>query len=332
MIVKYAKAIINKTKDFHEDYAIYIECNHLCRYPIVAKCIELYPECLTNGGMKSYLLLHFILENQRSNIDLALLLIEKNPRSVSEEDLDESLAIHVELKNRCRSIILCKCVELNPWSLKALGQYRSMSLHLLLENPLSTVEDAMMMIEKFPEALEHRHSYGFLPLHLECMVQCRSPIISKCIELYPAALSIADQCGYLPLHRLLRSDSSSVEDVLVAIEKYPAALQILTDDGHLPLHLECAGKGRSSIISKCIELYPEALSISDNNRNLPLTWLFINASSTIEDALMLIEKYPAALRHQNIHGNLPLHYECGKQFRSSIVSKCIECHPESLDD
>jgi hypothetical protein len=58
----------------------------------------------------------------------------------------------------------------------------------------------------------------------------------------------------------------------------------------------------------------------------------ISSGLTIEDELLMIEKYPAALKHRDVNGNLPIHVECEKLFRSAIISKCIELYPESLAD
>jgi hypothetical protein len=168
-----------------------------------------------------------------------------------------------------------------------------------LNNILSDTEDALMMMEKYPAALRQPIYSGDLPLHIECINRCRSAVITRCIELYPEALAAANDDGSMPLHLLLNRRRSDIKDALIMIEKYPAALKHPNRDEELPLCVECSNRCRSAIISKCIELYPEALSKTDFNRYLPLHWLLENDFSTIEDALMMIEKYPSALQHQN---------------------------------
>jgi hypothetical protein len=146
-------------------------------------------------------------------------------------------------------------------------------------------------------------------LHLECINRCRSSVLSKCIERYPEALAKADDNGYLPLHLLLVNRSSTIEDALMMMEKYPTALQHQSNQGSLPLHFECFSRCRSIIISKCIELYPEAVAVVNNSSRLPLHELLINDVSSTEDALMMMEKYPAALAHQIEHELVPIHIE-----------------------
>jgi ankyrin repeat protein len=251
------------------------------------------------------------------------------------DDIDiDMLDLHEECRKRCRSSIIRQYIERYPESLTKANREENLPLHMLLHNEASTIEDVLMMIEKYPAALLHKNNRGKLPLHIECMNQCRSSIISKCIELYPELhgrpFVQADWRGYLPLHFLLENYSSTVEDGLMMIEKYPAGLEEYLY-GYLPLHIECKHRCRSSIIAKCIELYPEASKVVDDTGNMPLHWLLWNEMPTIDDVLMVIKLYPPALRHQDEDGQLPLHIECRNQCRSPIISKCIEVYPQGLE-
>jgi hypothetical protein len=178
--------------------------------------------------------------------------------------------IHKECWNQCRSSIILTYIDQHPESLAIASEHRWLPLHILLSNTSSSIDIALMMSEKYPAALQHRDNFGDLPLHMECYTHCRSSIISRCIELYPEALAIADGQGILPLHSLLLSKSSSVEDALLMIEKYPAALQHRDYNGYLPLHMECDERCRSTIISKCIELFPEGLAVASKREDISL--------------------------------------------------------------
>jgi hypothetical protein len=71
------------------------------------------------------------------------------------------------------------------------------------------------------------------------------------------------------------------------------------------LHEECSNQCRSSILLRLIEENPNSLTIAKEGY-LPLHLLLCNSSSSTDDALMMIEKYPAALQHQNIIMVTPL--------------------------
>jgi hypothetical protein len=150
-------------------------------------------------------------------------------------------------------------IELNPEYLATPDAKGNLPLHKLLESRSSSVEDVLKMVEACPAALEHQNIEGYLPLHFECIYHGRSPILTRFIQLCPESLSVMTEYGYLPLHNLLHSTSSSIDDTLMMIEAYPSALQERDIDGFLALHNECMNQCRSSILNKCIELYPESL-------------------------------------------------------------------------
>jgi ankyrin repeat protein len=265
--------------------------------------------------------------------ELLKLFYRKEIMAECHHDILDELDILDECKNDCRSSIIRQYIELYPQSLSIADEAGYLPLHLLLWNEYSTIEDALMMIETYPAALQHQDNYHTLPIHIECNKKFRLTIIHKCIELYPESLKILDHWGNMPLHKLLRNDDDKLpshDAALLMMEKYPAALEYRDHQGYLPILMECVYRHRSIIISKCIELYPESLSTADPEGYLPLHRLLQNVSSPSDAVLIMIEKYPAALRHRNDYGELPLHIECRHQCRSSIIRQFIELYPESL--
>jgi hypothetical protein len=176
-----------------------------------------------------------------------------------DRSADAAIHLHEEIKNQCRSAILRKYIEECPECLGKVDKEGYLPLHRLLHNHSSSIDDALIMIEKYPASLRQSKA-GSLPLHVECSNQCRSAIISKCIELYPEALAKANRIGDLPLHRLFWRDLSTIGDALTMIEKFPASLQHSDTSGYYPIHVECWSQCRAIIIAKCIEIYPEALN------------------------------------------------------------------------
>jgi hypothetical protein len=191
----------------------------------------------------------------------------------------------------------------------------------------TTITEALARNRNLHQQIVAKNKFA---LHEECRNLCRLAIMSQHIEQYPQVLAAIDEQGNLPLHCLLLNKLSSIEDVSMMIDKYPAALQYRNSDGNLPLHIECRYQCRSSVISKCIHIYPKALVKNDAEINLPLHLILYNKSSSVEDVLTMIEKYPAALKNQNINGDFPFQIECKYQRRSPIIAKCIALHPEGL--
>jgi hypothetical protein len=270
------------------------------------------------------------------DVDEVLRAINADPEKLRVRDGSGNLPIHVECKNQCRSTAISKLIELYPESLGEMGEENYLPLLCLLSNMASSVEDALMMIEKHPAALQHRNELGSLPLHLECRKQGRSVIMWKLIELYPESLREFGEYGFLPLHSLLSNMSSSVQDALMMIEKYPEALKVQNEGNrNLPIVVECCGQCRLPIISKCIELYPESLIVIDYLERVPLHYLLLvrdNTLSSVEVALFMIEKCPTALKYSDCCEDFPVSMECKFLCNFSIISRCFDLFPESLDE
>jgi hypothetical protein len=311
---------------------LHVECGFLCRSAVIRKCVELCPELLAMADREGSLPLHRLLENRRSSIEDALTMIERYPAAIQHPNSKGVLPLHIECKRQSRSTIIKRCIDLHPEALSIADEEGSLPLHILLESKSSSTEDALMMIERYPAALQHLTTADLQPLHIECNCQCRSTIVKKCIELYPEGLVKADADGYLPLHRLLEDESSSTEDALLMIKRYPTTAQHQNSCDQLPLHIECYQQCRSSVIWKLIGLYPEAASIADSLERLPLHYLIQNQSSSMDDVIRMIMQYPAALQRRTKYEDLPLYIECNHQCRAKILSKCIELYPEALND
>jgi ankyrin repeat protein len=330
MIKLYPAALQHQTNN--DQVPLHIECKVQCRSAIVIRCIELYPQALAIADKSGYLPLHRLLGNKFSSMQDALMMIELYPAAIEHQNVDGYLPLHFECIYQRRYAIISKYFELYPQALATPDNDGFLPLHRLLLNQSSSIDDALITIEQYPEAIQHQNRYRHCPLHIESRIQCRPAIISKCVEIYPEALAIADRQGCLPLHYFLGRSSSSIDMALMMIEKYPASLQHQNLDRYLPLHLESMYQCRLPFLSKCMEKYLEALGTADSEGCLPLHRLFLNLSSPIDIALMMIERHPVALKHQNHYHSLPLHIESKNRCRSVILRKCIELYPEGLDD
>jgi hypothetical protein len=231
--------------------------------------------------------------------------------------------IREECKTLSRPSIILQFIERCPKSLSKVDVEGNLPIHVLLKNAKSSVEVAVMMMEKYPAALQHQNSYGHLRLRTECKYQCRSFIISKCIELYhaidvaewqPEQLAVKDNRDDLPLHLLLENKTSAVEDAITT-ENYPDVLSHRNRGGDFPLHLKCKNQCRLSIISISIEKDSKLSVCADSANDLPLHVLMRYKLSSVNDTLMIMEKFPEALGHCNREDNFPIRIECNGQCR-----------------
>jgi hypothetical protein len=183
-----------------------------------------------------------------------------DPINEQEDSVDiDKVDIYEECKKKCRISIIIKYIARYPLVLAQPGHLGYLPLHCLLWNNLSSIEDAVMMMEKYPAALEYLSRDHFLPIHIECLYRCRSSLIAQFVNVYPEGLSQADIYGHTPLHWLLYNTSSSTDDALLLIETNPAVLKLRSNHNQLPIHLEGVKQCRPMVLSKCIELYPESV-------------------------------------------------------------------------
>jgi hypothetical protein len=290
------------------------------------------------------LMLHVLLGCNPTSIELTLQLIETYSSHLRQKDQWDRLPLHIECMVQCRSAIISKCIELYPESIAAssciptgcsLTYFPNMlPLHMAMTNSWSSVDShvplILMMIEKYPAALQHKDNNDNLPIHIECRNRCRVPIVVKCIELYPQSLKMANIWGSLPLHEHLNSCRRPSEEVLDPrnlIKIYPAALKRQDKFGNLPIHFECYRGCRHWIIARCIQLYPESLLVANEYGELPIRRLLLGPSA---DAitLMMAEECPESLRLGRYE--LPIRVECLARCRPIVISKFIQLYPESL--
>jgi ankyrin repeat protein len=330
LMLKCPEALLQKSSNGYY-LPIHIECMYRCRSVILSKCMEC-PESLAVADVQGCLPLHSLIANPASSADDVLAMIDKFVDALRYVNAEDNLPMHLECARLCRSRVLSKYIELFPDALVVANQFGNLPLHFLLNNPASLVDDAIAMIESYPEALLYRCQSGDTPIVLECIMQCRSQVLLRCIEIYPKCLEIASLNQFLPLHWLLANEISSANDAVMMIEAYPAALSHMSSSNNLPIHIECKCQCRHDILEVMINLFHDCLSMANDVGMLPLHLALyedITAEDSSDAILMLIERYPEAVKAA-VYERLPIHLECDRLCRSSILAKCIEYYLESL--
>jgi hypothetical protein len=109
--------------------------------------------------------------------------------------------------------------------------------------------------------------------------------------------------------RKFQYGSCSSEELVQMMEEYADLPTHHDKHGNYPIHIECSNLCRSLVIAKCMELFPESLAKMNTEGMLPLhRILWNNAVAIEEDILVMIEKYPAAFRYENIGCVPPPHF------------------------
>jgi hypothetical protein len=299
-----------------------------------------------------------------------MVVLEKYPEVLLKVDKKGCTVLHFAGDLSLRRTIVINRLYTRYEQLKDEDSLRNIANNLKFAMKFEGIpqDELINLIMKFPQAVSMPNEDGCLPLHFECENMCRKAVICKYVELYPQGLSVAAEGGNLPLHIILSNILSTEEMVLMIIDMYPEAIRCPDTYGSYPIHIECLNAGRWSIISRFIELYPEAMKIPSGPQLIPLHYLMaphmlskcniasltskypelldivdfcgcmIPTESFPETAfieegtvLQLIDAYPVALQYQGCMGNLPIHIECLYEARKSVIMRCIELYPESLE-
>ena len=173
-------------------------------------------------------------------------------------------------------------------------------------------------------------TYKKFPLHCACYNHhCPSSIISLLIERYPNALEhfaqgdlfmIGDHEDFaegLPLHYYVaRKANVDIDMIKMLIEAYPQAMQAVDGVGFTPLHAIVSSEKEDinnilHIIKYLIEVEPSCVRTVDEFERTPLLLASCNTNITLDAVQLLYNAWPESIRipSESI-GYLPLHYLC----------------------
>ena len=175
-------------------------------------------------------------------------------------------------------------------------------------------------------------TYKKFPLHCACYNQyCPSSIISLLIERYPNALEHFAPCGYLfnvsvydehdnieglPLHYYVaRETNVDIDTIKMLLEAYPQAMVVDDEMYFTPLHAIVSGPNENinsllHIINYLIEVEPSCVRTVDKFERTPLLLASCNTNITLDAVQLLYDARPESIRRRDDNSYLPLHYLC----------------------
>jgi ankyrin repeat protein len=327
---------ILKIHDSFDGNLIHIECVDKCRFDVLSTFISLSPESLSMVNGQGDPPLHMLLRKRPGKrfviLSLATMMIVAYPEALTQKSKSNNLPIHIECLNSCRHELLVDMITSHPETLLDPNSNGSLPLHSLLMNPYSSIESAELLLMVSPQAARGKTRRSSYPIHVECSQQCRWEVISQLIELWPEALHEANQDGLLPLHLLLENRSSTITSVQLLLDSFPGAASYKDRADNYPLHVECNQLYRVEAIARLVELYPNALSETNQDGCLPLHLVLKKPSSntSIFPTVMLINAFPGAASCRDEEDNYPIHLECSHQCRGEIVHQLIELYPDAF--
>ena len=305
---------------------------------------------LTPGNQNRLSNYHFIFHacrNERVTEGIIQCLLEYFPAAASATTEYGWSPLHSACYHqKVTPNIIRLLLDAAPTSVRSVNSKGKMPLHFLCEDkdedgeiiPLdgaTALEILNLLIEMYPEAASHADIYGCLPIHHAC--EWRSPGFCRVlINTAPDSVRSVDNYGYTPLHRLCMNkqvdDAVAMQILNLLIDNHPAAARHASNHGILPIHVASSGEKSREFCQVLIVAAPDSVRSVDRSGRTPLHY----SCSRRDDAAamqvlnLLINNHPAAVRHTDNYGNLPIHLASGWWRTPELLRVLVEAYPGSV--
>ena len=232
--------------------------------------------------------------------------------------------------------------------------YKKFPLHCACYNHHCPSSVISLLIERYPNALEHFVSTLFnvsvydeqdniegLPLHYYVARETNVDIdtIKMLIEAYPQAMVGDDEMYFTPLHAIVSSTKEDINNLLhiikYLIEVEPSCVRTVDEFERTPLLLaSCNTNITLDAVQLLYNAWPESIRIpSESIGYLPLHYLCQNIklgeAASIDILRFMLDADPGLVREMGDDELLPIHHAIyGKS--ASFCQVLIDAYPESL--
>ena len=176
-------------------------------------------------------------------------------------------------------------------------------------------------------------------LHDELVSYCESDFseegLREIFQRHGLRSNADHNCSYGFFHWACHNESVTEGIIRCLLEYFPDDARATDSKGRTPLHSACHNRSATlNIIKHLIDVAPESVrSVTDGGSSMPLHYLCQNnkldEETTMQILKLLIEKYPAAVRHANINGYLPIHLAAAWVISPEVSRVLIEAYPGS---
>ena len=267
-------------------------------------------------------------------------IIDRNglkPNNSNVSDYRFSLAFLAACENKRVTEGIIRClIEYFPNGASAVSGDGLPPLHYTCRNKNVTLNIIRLLVYAAPDTVRSVNNEGNMPIHILCNNNnldetAAVDILQLLIAKHPDAVRYANNSGSLPIH--LACVSKSPEFCQVLINAAPDSLSSVNRNGFTPLHCLCNTKNLDEmaavkILKFLLEKHPAAVRHTDNYGDLPIH----KAAGTKSPAFcrLLIEAYPGSDRVTTFYGALPLHDACSRNTLST-VEYFFRLYPDAID-
>ena len=159
-------------------------------------------------------------------------------------------------------------------------------------------------------------------------------IIRCLLEYFPDAASAINGVGWSPLHSACNNKGVTLNIIQILADSSPNSVRSVTINGDMPLHYLCSNTKlvdeatAIQILNFLIEKYPAAVRHADDRGFLPIH--FGSGWRSPEFCRVLIELHPGSERVTTTNGRLPLHLACVNGSLAT-VEYLYGLYPDAID-
>lgn len=180
----------------------------------------------------------------------------------------------------------------------------------------------------------HNQKTSSYPLHLLCKRKnVPLDVLQAFLDAAPEAACTADPIFHsLPIHVACRHNLPAPA-IQRLINAFPESLTISDMEGNLPIHLACS-MSSSDVVRLVSPSHSRTRSHKNQKRQTPLHMACTRDNIDIAMLQHLVQIYPSACKDQDRHGRLPLHVACMWKADTVVLKLLLDVFPGAmrLDD
>ncbi|GKY94624.1 hypothetical protein MPSEU_000427900 [Mayamaea pseudoterrestris] len=266
--------------------------------------------------------LHRMVENEHKKdwSNHAAILYRFYPRGVQISDSNGKLPLHraitaiQEEEGNPEECVISQLVRVYPQAASHADNSGILPMHLIAMNASewSNATDAICNANR--NAVASRcgaTGHNRLAIHLAAASpKSRDSLIARLIQLHQRSAALEDGKGCLPMHLACEIGKNWQDGVRAIHVAFPEAVRQpeRNERGWFPLHLAAKAGGPLELITKLIELFPEAAEIADRNGQYPLHLACQSGMKWSEGLELIFEAAPYVMTATDHKGLLPFHH------------------------
>ena len=210
---------------------------------------------------------------------------------------------------------------------------REFMLHC--QSGLLSEEGLSELIDRHGLTPNNHHLSGYEFFHAACKNErVTEGIIQYLLEYFPDAASAITWHGLEPLYCACSNKNVTLGIIQLLIDADPDSVGSRDSEGSTPLHRLCNNRkldemAAIEILRLLVEKYPAAVRHADNRGCLPI-YLAISRGRSPEFCSLLFEAYPGSERITTRNGAMPLHWACANNSLAT-VEYLYRQYPEAID-